>query len=261
MAWPILGAIAGSVVSGLMNRDGQKSANNTNIRLAKENRDWEEKMSSTAIQRRVEDLKAAGLNPMLAYNDSASTPTASAAKVENVNQGLAEASRDATSAVTQSIQRKAIEAQVTNMEANTRKALAEESLAAETARTQQYETAIRANSAGNVHMLTEQLNLNNNKLRQELYSIIQNRQVSELNEAQLKRMMPLLLELQKIENQAAALNIPELQASSDYYSTTGATGKAVEKLSGTAGDILKQISSFTRKGPVKRAVTPPRRRP
>ncbi|UPW41196.1 DNA pilot protein [Sigmofec virus UA08Rod_5092] len=51
-----------------------------NASEAQKSRDWQTEMSNTAYQRAVSDMKAAGLNPVLAYsNGGASTPSGSTA--------------------------------------------------------------------------------------------------------------------------------------------------------------------------------------
>lgn len=131
--WPAVAAIVGSqIVSNMMGNEAA-SAN------ASQNRNWQgdqersareftERMSSTAHQREVEDLKKAGLNPILSANTGASTPSASApsgavAETKSPLEGVPQAALQAMQ-VKQQMSKTNAEISATNQQTDTSRAQA-----------------------------------------------------------------------------------------------------------------------------------------
>lgn len=82
-----------AIGQGIYNHIENTAAMNYNSAEALANRNWQEKMSNTSYQRAVEDMRKAGLNPILAFqNGGASTPGGSAGTISGASMGLSNSS-------------------------------------------------------------------------------------------------------------------------------------------------------------------------
>lgn len=127
MVW---GAIAAAAIPAAMSYLGGKEANAANARMAGQQMDFQERMRSTQYQTTVADLKAAGLNPMLAYTQGgAGTPVGATAQMENVMGRVGQSAKEGAMAYQQYENMKA-----TNENLRTQNVLIEEQ--AEQAKTQ-----------------------------------------------------------------------------------------------------------------------------
>ena len=74
----------GTAIGGLFGYKGAKKQNVASAQQAQQQMDFQERMSNTAVQRRMADLQKAGINPILAGSKEASSPAG--AQAPQVNQ-------------------------------------------------------------------------------------------------------------------------------------------------------------------------------
>lgn len=214
----------GALVTGVGNRRAlAQSQRNFNSAM-----EFNRYMSSTQYQRGVEDLKKAGLNPMLAYmNANASSASVSPPQTVNEGSGVGEQVSAAGLAMRQNklidAQTNATNAQAASSEAAARKSNAEALIVEAEGK---FSSANAAHKAGSLKFGMEKLAAEMNTA--ETQKLILDREYKELQ--------PLLVEMQKLLNRAQNASLPEKEAIAEFYRDE------VTKASGWWREALKNLS-------------------
>jgi len=241
MGWEtVLGAVAGpvgSLIGGLFGNSAQSAANKTNIMLQREQRSWEERMSNTSWQRGTQDMLAAGINPMLAFSQGgASTPSVSAATVEP-KMALSQGINSAANKAMLGLQAKLMEAQIAQTNTQTTKTATE-------AQGQALQNVILGQdaSAQSLRYRMEGQNLAPQKVRKEMELLIEQANMSDLQQLQINKAMPFIISLAQSDAKIRAQGIPEAEANAKLWQDLSKLGEK----QGWGGDMITKAIQLIR---------------
>lgn len=138
MVWPLIAAAVGSIIGGAL-------SNRASAKEAAKNRAFQERMSNTEYQRAVVDMRAAGINPMLAImKGGASTPPGATAQQHDV---ITPAVNTALTAIRTKAELENLLATNENIQVNTNRELTQAALNKQLAVKTEHEAAMAATNA------------------------------------------------------------------------------------------------------------------
>lgn len=174
--WGEVANAALQVGTAWVNQSSQHKANRMNLQIAREQQKWEERMSNTAVQRRVRDIQQAGGNPALAFTNGqeATTPTYTPARMEAVKL---DSPRINTGALLAGMLTKS---QILNMSAQTRLTTEQARLAEEQQRETRSRTLLNLTTGSQREQEIRNLETTNRKIEQEIQTMATERAIKEI---------------------------------------------------------------------------------